>query len=98
MHFSISIYLIYAKMHVLYTKHKKYLSLIQIIFLWPKEPKASFMSTNKAVIIRINKSLVVLNMKVTIKQLMNRYEEDSIIARQITLRRQSTLPKGNEIY
>ena len=84
MHFPISIY---AKMHILYSKHTKYLSLIQIIFLWPKEPYTSFMSTNTAVIIHINKIVLVFNMKVTIKEPMNGYEEESIMTRQITLRR-----------
>ena len=74
-------------MHILYSKHTKHLSLIQIIFLWPKEPYTSFISTNKAVIIRINKSVLVFNMKVTIKEPMNGYEEESIMTRQITLRR-----------
>ena len=53
------------------------------------------MSTNKAVIIRINKCVAAFNIKVPIKRLMNRYEEESNEARQIILCR---MPKNNEMH
>ena len=45
--------------------------IFSIIFLRPDKPDTSFMYTNKAVIIRIDKSILVFNMKVEIEQLMN---------------------------
>ena len=80
-------YPLYAKMHIFHSICTKYSYLVQIIFLRPNKSDALLMYTNKAVIIRINKGVLVFNMKVTIKQVMNRYEEESIIPRQITLRR-----------
>ena len=78
-------YPLYAKMHILYRIYTKYSSFIPISFLRPNEPDTLFMSTNKVVIIRDNKSVVVFNLKVTIKHLMNGYEEESITTRQIIL-------------